>query len=32
MCSFHVATDSQVQMMLKKLHKQVIKNLKDTSK
>jgi hypothetical protein len=27
MCGFHVATDSQVNLMLKKLHKQVMANL-----
>ena len=27
MCGFHVATDSQVTAMLKKLHKQVVGNL-----
>ena len=27
MCGFHVATDSQVRSMLKKLQKQVIENL-----
>lgn len=27
MCGFYVATDSQVNSMLKKLHNQVIKNL-----
>lgn len=28
MCMFHVATDSQVSAMTKKLHNQVIKNLR----
>lgn len=28
MCGFHVATDSQVESMIKKIHKQVIKALK----
>ena len=28
MCGFHVATNSQVEMMIKKFHKQVIKSLK----
>lgn len=27
MCGFHVATDSQVELMIKKLQKQVVKNL-----
>lgn len=27
LCSFHVATDSQVLIMLKKLHKQVVGHL-----
>lgn len=27
MCGFHVATNSQVDMMFKKLNKQVVKNL-----
>lgn len=28
MCGFHVATDSQVESMIKKLHKQVVGALK----
>ena len=31
MCMFHVATDSQVSTMTKKLHKKVIKALKPIS-
>ena len=27
MCGFHVATDAQVESMIKKLHNQVMKNL-----
>lgn len=27
MCGFHVATDSQVNLMIKKLQKQVVENL-----
>lgn len=27
MCGFHVATESQVNLMIKKLHKKVIENL-----
>ncbi|EKS4345028.1 hypothetical protein QB607_003031 [Clostridium botulinum] len=31
MCGFHVATESQVDSMLKKLHKQILKSLETLS-